>query len=98
VRAHARAGLTLLAISMVGAFQTQEALGMPSINRSQSPQALEETPPLSHGAMAERFFDVTGRRMFLQDGKTARARSGARLSRCWPSLFLCTAIPPTLSR
>ncbi len=65
MRAHARAGLTLLAISMVGAFQTQEALGMLSINRSQSPQALEETPPLSHGAMAERFFDVTGRRMFF---------------------------------
>jgi len=65
VRAHARAGFTLLAISMIGAFQAQETLGMISINRPQSPQVLEEAPPLSHGAMAERFFDVTGRRVFF---------------------------------
>ena len=65
MRVRSRAGFALLAFFVVSTFHTQEALAVLSIIRPQPPQALEEAPPLSHGAMAERFFDVTGRRLFF---------------------------------
>lgn len=40
--------------------------GLITMNQqTQPPQRLDEAPPLSHGAMAERFFDIAGRRVFF---------------------------------